>query len=62
MKRPAIAIGLLLVFGAARLPLELHLQKEQQQAGFNSVRTLSLRQKISQESFIAALSGLPAPI
>jgi tetratricopeptide (TPR) repeat protein len=57
MKRSAIAIGLLLLFGAVRLPLEIRLQKEQQQAGFNSVQTLSLRQKIGQESFIAALSG-----
>jgi hypothetical protein len=57
MKRISIAIVLLLIFGAARLPLEIKLQREQRAAGFNSVPTLSLRQQITQNGFIAALSG-----
>lgn len=56
-RRIAIAIALLLVFGAARLPLEIGLQKEQRAAGFHSVATLTLRDQISQNGFIAALSG-----
>ncbi|MGH8048234.1 MAG: hypothetical protein ACREKL_13410 [Chthoniobacterales bacterium] len=57
MKRVSIAIALLLLFGAARLPMEIHLQKEQQAAGFNSVSPRTLRQKVGQQGFIAALSG-----
>jgi len=57
MKRIAIAVALLFVFGAIRLPLEIGLQKEQRTAGFHSVPTLSLRDQVSQNAFIAALSG-----
>jgi hypothetical protein len=57
MKRVAIALALLLVFGAVRLPLEIGLQKEQRAAGFHSVPTLTLREQVSQNGFIAALSG-----
>jgi hypothetical protein len=58
MKRAVIAIVLLLLFGAARLPYEIHLQKIQQAAGFNSATlNLPLRQQLGQMSFVAALSG-----
>lgn len=58
MRRAAIAIVLLLLFGAARLPCEIHLQKLQQQEGFNSASlNLPLRQQLGQMSFVAALSG-----
>jgi hypothetical protein len=58
MKRAVIAILLLLLFGAARLPYEIHLQKIQRQEGFNSASlTLPLRQQLGQMSFVAALSG-----
>lgn len=58
MKRIVIALVLLLVFGGARLPLEMRLQKLQQQAGFHSAAlNLPLRQQLGQLSFIAALSG-----
>ncbi len=58
MKRAVIAVVLLLLFGAARLPYEIHLQKLQHQAGFNSTSLdLPLRQQLGQMSFVAALSG-----
>jgi len=58
MRRVVIAIALLLLFGAARLPLEIHLAKLQQQAGFHTAKLdLPLRQQLGQSSFVAALSG-----
>ena len=58
MKHAAIAIALLLVFGAARLPLEIRLRKEQQAMGFHTATlSLPLRQQLGQMSFVAALSG-----
>ncbi len=58
MKRAALAILLLLLFGAARLPLELHLAAAQRAAGFRTTSLdLPLRDQIGQMSFVAALSG-----
>jgi hypothetical protein len=58
MKPAIIAVALLLLFGAARLPFEIHLEKLQQKAGFHSVSlNLPLRQQLGQLSFVAALSG-----
>ncbi len=56
-------IGLILGFGALRLPLELHLNQEHQAAQFRTAKLdLSLRERIGQANFIAALSGFRAPI
>jgi hypothetical protein len=58
MKRAAIAIAALLLFGAARLPYELHLLKLQQEAGFRTVSlNTPLRDQIGQMAFLASLSG-----
>lgn len=58
MKRAAIALGLVLIFGAARLPLEVHLTKLQREAGFRTVSLdLPLREQVGQMGFVAALSG-----
>lgn len=56
--RIAIVIGILLAFGAARIPLERHLDQIHREAGFRTARIdLDLRSKISQMGFVAALSG-----
>lgn len=58
MKRLALAVALVLAFGAARLPLELHLAQAQRAAGFRTVSLdLPLREQIGQMGFVAALSG-----
>ncbi|MDD5200486.1 MAG: hypothetical protein PHC88_11875 [Terrimicrobiaceae bacterium] len=58
MKRAAAAIGLLLLFGAARLPYEIHLTRLQRAAGFRTASLdLPLREKVGQMGFVAALSG-----
>lgn len=58
MKRAVIAIVALLIFGGARLPLEIHLSREQVTAGFHGTELgLPLRQQIGQMGFVAALSG-----
>lgn len=57
-KRLVIVFLLLLAFGAARVPLEQHLDAVHQEAGFRTARIdLDLRSKISQMGFVAALSG-----
>ena len=49
---------LLLVFGAVRLPLETRMTQENRSANFgNAPVNLSLREKIGQLGFLAALSG-----
>jgi hypothetical protein len=58
MKRAAIGIAVLLLFGAARLPFEIHLSRLQQAAGFRTTNlNLSLREQVGQMGFVAALSG-----
>ncbi len=57
-KRIFIVFVLLLAFGAARVPLERHIDAVHQEAGFRTARIdLDLRSKISQMGFVAALSG-----
>jgi hypothetical protein len=58
MKRAALGVTLLLLFGVARLPLEIHLSRLQQAAGFRTTNlNLPLRQQVGQMGFVAALSG-----
>jgi len=58
MRRKFVAILMLLVFGWIRLPFEIALEKEGRDAYFHGVKfDLSLRQRLSQTSFVAALSG-----
>lgn len=54
----ALVTALLLIFGLIRLPLETALTREHHQASFGNVQlNLSLRSKIGQLGFLAALSG-----
>ena len=54
----AAVVALLLVFGAIRLPLETTLTREHRNANFGNVKlNLSLREKVGQLGFLAALSG-----
>ena len=54
----AVVVALLLVFGAIRLPLETTLTREHRNANFGNVKlNLSLREKVGQLGFLAALSG-----
>lgn len=56
--RIVFAIIFLLLFGAVRLPLEMALDRDRQAAHFQKAELgLSLREKIGQMSFMAALSG-----
>lgn len=58
MKQIGFVSIILLLFGGMRLPLEIHLEKLQQKAGFHSASLdLPLRQQLGQLSFVAALSG-----
>ncbi len=58
MKRVAIALALLLVCGAAQLPIELRVAAAQREAGLKSPPLdLSLRENLGQMGFIAALGG-----
>jgi hypothetical protein len=57
-RRLVVALFALLVFGAVRLPLELKLEREQRAARFHGVQLdLSLRERLGQMGFLAALSG-----
>ena len=57
-RRVAIALGALLVFGAVRLRPELALERRHRAANFHGVTLdLSLREKVGQMGFLAALSG-----
>lgn len=56
--RKAVAILLLILFGAVRLPLEQHVTREQEQFYFRqSQLDLELREQLGQLGFLAALSG-----
>jgi len=58
MRERFLAIGLLVVFGAAKMPLEQALQNDQAAAHFHKQGIdLGLRERIGQMSFLAALSG-----
>ncbi len=58
MKRLLAAFFMLLLFGAARQPLEISLNEEHRAAFFRGAKLdLKLREQIGQGAFIAALSG-----
>jgi len=58
LPRRVLAIGLLLAFGAARLPFEVHLEKQSLDLQIKAARlSMEVREEVSQLSFIAALSG-----
>ncbi len=57
-RRVVIALGALLLFGAVRLRPEQALERQRRAANFHGVALdLSLREKIGQMGFLAALSG-----
>ena len=57
-KRGTAAAAMLLVFGAARAPVEQALTAEHQAAHFRGAELdLELRERIGQKAYIAALSG-----
>ena len=58
-----LAAILLLVFGLCRLPLETALTRQEQKADFGKVKLdLSLRERLGQLGFLAALSGFRTPV
>lgn len=58
MKRLAPAVIALLLAGAAALPVQQHLATLRTTAGFSTeALTLSLRERVGQMAFLAALSG-----
>jgi hypothetical protein len=63
MIRKVVAIILLAVFGAIRLPLEMKLDAEQKAAHLRKpVLNLDLRERVGQMGFLAALSGFRSPL
>ena len=61
MKRALIALGIILVFGALKLPMERGLALDYRQAQFAEPELgLDVREKIGQLGFVAALSGFRA--
>jgi hypothetical protein len=61
--RRLVAVFLLAGFGAALLPLQIHLAAEAKAANFRSTAlTLDLRERIGQMGFLAALSGFRSPL
>lgn len=59
--RKTLAILLLAVFGFAKWPIEEHLESERDKAHFTGTKfTLSLRDKLSANSFLAAVGGFRA--
>ena len=60
-RRPLLAVGALLLFGVVRLPMEMSLERDHRAARFHGAKLdLSLREKIGQMGFLAALSGFRA--
>jgi hypothetical protein len=60
-RRQLIAVVMLLVFGAVRLPYERALEQEGRAAYFHGAKlNLELRQRLGQMAFVAALSGFRA--
>jgi tetratricopeptide (TPR) repeat protein len=58
MRRGAIIIAALLLFGAARVPIEHALFETHRRSHFQGVEfNLGLREQVSQLGFVAALSG-----
>ncbi len=60
-RRVAIALVLILIFGAVRMPFERQLEAEHKAAYFHGAKLdLGLREQIGQMAFLAALSGFRA--
>ena len=58
-----LAAVLLLAFGVVRLPIETTLARQYQEADFGRVKLdLSLRERLGQQGFLAALSGFRTPV
>jgi hypothetical protein len=58
VKTRLLAIALLLVFGAIRLPIEAHIEAEQKALHYHGAKVdLRVRQQLPQLGFVAALSG-----
>ncbi len=58
MKRTAVILFLLLLFGAVKLPMEKQISDAHRAAYFHGAKmNLSLREQIGQGAFLAALSG-----
>ncbi len=56
-----LAVGVLLVFGFLKLPVETGLREAQQKAGFRPTQlNLEMRENLGQSGFIAALGGYRA--
>src|SRR5262249_22041512 len=63
VKRIVATILLLLAFGFIRLPLEKNIEKEEKADKLrNTVLNLDLRERIGQNYYLAALSGLRSPV
>jgi len=63
MKRRFIAIFLLAVFGALKMPVEMALDSAQKAALLRSTPlNLDLREQVGQMGFLAALSGFRSPL
>jgi hypothetical protein len=63
MSRRILALVLLAAFGAAKMPFESALDAAQRKANLRlTAIDLSLRERLSQMSFIAALSGFRSPL
>lgn len=63
MKTRVLGIAIILVFGAIRLPFEVRLEQEQRALHYHGAKIdLSLRQRLSQMGFVAALSGFRAVV
>ena len=61
--RRSLAVILLAGFGAALLPLQIHLAREAKAADFRKTAiNLDLRERIGQMGFLAALSGFRSPL
>jgi hypothetical protein len=57
-RRVAIALVMILIFGALRMPFERRLEAEHKAAYFHGAKLdLGLREQIGQMAFLAALSG-----
>jgi hypothetical protein len=58
VKTRLIGLAIILAFGAVRLPFESRLEREQKALHYHGTKLdLSLRQRVSQMGFVAALSG-----
>jgi hypothetical protein len=58
MRARLLGVAILLGFGALRLPFELSLEKQQRALHYHGAKLdMSVRQQLTQMSFVAALSG-----